>query len=35
MGEVVEAGVRGEIAGRADHATLLMADLGEKTFYGG
>jgi len=35
VGEVVEARVRGEIPGRADHATLLMADLGEKTFYGG
>ena len=35
VGEVVEAGVRGEITGRADQATLLMADLGEKTFYGG
>lgn len=35
VGEVVEASVRSEITGRADHATLLMADLGEKTFYGG
>ena len=35
IGEVVEAGVRGEIEGRADDATLIMKDLGEKVFYGG
>jgi flavin reductase (DIM6/NTAB) family NADH-FMN oxidoreductase RutF len=35
LGEVVEAGVRAEISGRADAATLALADLGEKTFYGG
>ncbi len=35
VGEVVEAGVRGEIEGRADDATLIMKDLGEKVFYGG
>ena len=35
IGEVVEAGVRAEISGRADDATLLLKDLGEKTFYGG
>lgn len=35
VGEVVEAGVRGEITGRPDDVTLLLKDLGEKTFYGG
>lgn len=35
VGEVVEAGVKGDIAGRPDDATLLLKDLGEKTFYGG
>ena len=35
IGEVVEAGVRAEVSGRADDATLLLKDLGEKTFYGG
>jgi flavin reductase (DIM6/NTAB) family NADH-FMN oxidoreductase RutF len=35
VGEVVDAGVRGEIAGRPDDATLWLRDLGEKTFYGG
>lgn len=35
IGEVVEAGVRAEIDGRPDDATLLLKDLGEKTFYGG
>ena len=35
LGEVVEAGVAREIPGRADAATLALADLGEKTFYGG
>jgi len=35
IGEVVDAGVRSEIAGRPDDATLWLKDLGEKTFYGG
>ena len=35
VGEVVEAGLKGEISGRADDATLVLKDLGEKTFYGG
>ncbi len=35
VGEVVEAGVAGEIGGRPDDATLWLKDLGEKTFYGG
>ena len=35
IGEVVGAGVAQEPAGRADDATLLLKDLGEKTFYGG
>jgi len=35
VGEVVEAGVSGAIAGRPDDATLWLKDLGEKTFYGG
>ena len=35
VGEVVEAGVRGEISGRADDATLLLKDLGDTVFYGG
>jgi flavin reductase (DIM6/NTAB) family NADH-FMN oxidoreductase RutF len=35
IGEVVDAGVRGDIAGRPDDATLWLKDLGEKTFYGG
>ena len=34
-GEVVDAGVTQEPEGRADEATLLLKDLGEKTFYGG
>ena len=33
--EVVDAGVTQELEGRADEATLLQKDLGEKTFYGG
>jgi len=33
--EVVDAGVTQESEGRADEATLLLKDLGEKTFYGG
>lgn len=35
VGEVVEAGVRKQIDGRPDDATLVLKDLGEKTFYGG
>jgi len=35
VGEVVDAGVAAEIAGRPDDATLWLKDLGEKTFYGG
>lgn len=35
IGEVTEAGVVQEPAGRADDATLWMKDLGEKVFYGG
>lgn len=35
VGEVTEAGVRQEPAGRADDATLWMKDLGERMFYGG
>lgn len=35
IGEVTEAVVRQEPAGRADDATLWMKDLGEKVFYGG
>lgn len=35
VGEVIEAGVSGEISGRPDDATLWLKDLGEKTFYGG
>ena len=35
VGEVVDAGVNQEPEGRADDATLLLKDLGEKTFYGG
>jgi len=35
VGEVVEAGLKSEISGRADDATLVLKDLGEKTFYGG
>jgi flavin reductase (DIM6/NTAB) family NADH-FMN oxidoreductase RutF len=35
LGQVVEAGVRAEIPGRPDQATLLLMDLGEKLFYGG
>ena len=33
--EVVVSGVTEEPEGRADEATLLLKDLGEKTFYGG
>ena len=35
LGEVTGAGVTGEISGRPDDATLALADLGERTFYGG
>lgn len=35
IGEVTDAVVRQEPAGRADDATLWMKDLGEKVFYGG
>jgi len=35
VGEVVDAGVTQEPEGRADEATLLLKDLGEKTFCGG
>ena len=35
VGEVVDAGLRSEIEGRADEATLIMSELGENVFYGG
>jgi flavin reductase (DIM6/NTAB) family NADH-FMN oxidoreductase RutF len=35
VGEVIDVGVREEISGRPDDATLALRDLGEKTFYGG
>ena len=35
VGEVVDAGVVQQPAGRPDDATLWLKDLGEKTFYGG
>ena len=35
IGEVVDAGVASEPAGRPDDVTLVLKDLGEKTFYGG
>ncbi len=35
LGEVVGTGLQREIEGRPDAATLALADLGEKTFYGG
>lgn len=35
IGEVVDAGVAQQPAGRADDATLWLKDLGEKTYYGG
>jgi flavin reductase (DIM6/NTAB) family NADH-FMN oxidoreductase RutF len=35
VGEVVEAAVAEEPGGRPDAVTLLLEDLGEKTFYGG
>jgi flavin reductase (DIM6/NTAB) family NADH-FMN oxidoreductase RutF len=34
-GEVLDAGVVGEIEGRPDEVVLELKDLGEKTFYGG
>ena len=35
VGEVVDAGIARDIAGRPDDETLALQDLGEKTFYGG
>ena len=35
VGKVLDAGVTQEPKGSADEATLLLKDLGEKTFYGG
>jgi flavin reductase (DIM6/NTAB) family NADH-FMN oxidoreductase RutF len=35
LGEVVDAGVAQQPEGRADDATLVLKDLGDKTFYGG
>ncbi|MBI2963471.1 MAG: flavin reductase [Deltaproteobacteria bacterium] len=35
VGEVVEAGLTTAIDGRPDDRTLVLKDLGEKTFYGG
>jgi len=35
IAEVVEAGLKGPLAGRPDQQTLTLEDLGEKTFYGG
>ena len=35
LGEVVEAGVNREVAGRPDLETLSLADLGDTVFYGG
>ena len=35
VGEVVDAGVREEPAGRPDDITLALRDLGDKVFYGG
>ena len=35
VGKVVDAGVTQEPECRADESTLLLKDLGEKTFYGG
>ena len=34
VGKVVDAGVTQDPEGRADEATLLLMDFGEKTFYG-
>jgi flavin reductase (DIM6/NTAB) family NADH-FMN oxidoreductase RutF len=35
IGEVIDAGVADRIYGRPDDATLILRELGEKTFYGG
>ena len=35
VGEVVDAGLSEELAGRPDEHTLTLRDLGEKVFYGG
>ncbi len=35
VGEVVDAGISDDVVGRPDDATLILRDLGEKTFYGG
>ncbi len=35
VGEVVDAGVNGDVEGRPDDASLHMRDLGDKVFYGG
>ena len=35
VGEVVDAALQSTVEGRADEATLLMGELGEKVFYGG
>lgn len=35
IGEVIDANVARSPEGRPDHATLLMADLGDNVFYGG
>jgi flavin reductase (DIM6/NTAB) family NADH-FMN oxidoreductase RutF len=35
LGQVIDAGVRSDVPGRADDVTLALRDLGEKTFYGG
>lgn len=35
VGRVVDAALHSEISGRPDDATLVLKDLGEKTFYGG
>jgi flavin reductase (DIM6/NTAB) family NADH-FMN oxidoreductase RutF len=35
LGEVVDAGVSQQPSGRPDDATLVLKDLGAKTFYGG
>ena len=35
VAEVVDAGLKQEIAGRPDDATLWLKDLGERIFYGG
>ena len=35
VGEVKDAGVAAQPAGRPDDATLTLKDLGDKVFYGG